>query len=172
MDTPPSARKIPLSYALCFVAVSGAALAMASGCGQSEARASHSAKAESATVAAASSAETESFAVEMKTTGPYKAGAEGTLEVTLRTKGGYHTNDTYPYKFKAADPAPEGITFPKPVLLRADGSFEKTRGTFRIPFIAAKAGRATIAGTLHLSVCSDANCIMDKVALELPVDVQ
>ncbi len=41
-----------------------------------------------------------------------------------------------------------------------------------MPFVAAKAGKATISGTLLLSVCSDANCIMDKVPLELTVDVK
>jgi hypothetical protein len=172
MNTQPSDRKIPLSYHRCFVAVAGAALAIAAGCGKSEARASQSTKAESATALASDKADTDSYVVEMKATGPYKAGAESTLEITLRTKGGYHTNDAYPYKFKVGDPAPEGIIFPKPVLLRADGSFEKTKGTFHVPFIAKKAGRSTIAGTLHLSVCSQDNCIMDKVALELPVDVK
>ncbi len=38
--------------------------------------------------------------------------------------------------------------------------------------MAAKSGKVTIAGTLSLSVCSDANCIMDKVPLELAVDVK
>jgi hypothetical protein len=42
----------------------------------------------------------------------------------------------------------------------------------QIPFVAAQAGRSTVAGTFHLSVCSEANCIIDKVALELPVDVK
>ena len=71
-----------------------------------------------------------------------------------------------------ADPAPDGVTFPKPVLQRADGSFEEKKGYFKVPFTAAKAGKVTIGGTLYLSVCSDANCIMDKVPLEVAVDVK
>jgi hypothetical protein len=38
--------------------------------------------------------------------------------------------------------------------------------------VAAKPGKYAIAGTLFLSVCSDANCIMDKVPLEVSVDVK
>jgi hypothetical protein len=38
--------------------------------------------------------------------------------------------------------------------------------------MAAKAGKYTIAGTFYLSVCSEANCIMDKAPLEVSVDVK
>jgi hypothetical protein len=141
------------------------------GCGKSEAATARPGSTETPAVGGAR-ADTESYAVEIKAGGPYKAGAEGMVEVTLTPKGGYHTNDQYPYKFKAADPPPDGVTFPKPVLQRADGSFEKARGSFRVPFVAAKAGKFTIGGTLSLSVCSDANCIMDKVPLDVPVDVK
>ncbi len=153
--------------------VCGAALALAafaSGCSKSEAAPARRSAPESTTVSA-TRAETENYVAEIKATGSYKAGAEGAVEVTLTPKGGYHTNAQYPYKFKAADPAPEGVSFPKPVLQRADGSFEEKRGFFKVPFVAAKAGKATIGGTLSLSVCSDANCIMDKVPLEVAVDV-
>jgi DsbC/DsbD-like thiol-disulfide interchange protein len=64
------------------------------------------------------------------------------------------------------------VTYPKPILQRADGTFEEKKGSFKVPFTAAKAGPVTIAGTLSLSVCSDANCIMDKVPLEVAVDVK
>ena len=40
------------------------------------------------------------------------------------------------------------MTFPKPILKRADGDFEEKRGSFKVPFIAAKPGKVTIAGTL------------------------
>jgi hypothetical protein len=120
---------------------------------------------------AAARAETASYIAEIAASGGYKAGAEGAVKVTVVSKGEYHVNAQYPYKFKAATPAPEGITYPKPVLQRADGTFEATRGTFQVPFVASKAGKATIGGTLHLSVCTASNCIMDKVPLEIVVDV-
>jgi hypothetical protein len=153
----------------------GAALALAAlgtGCSKSEAATSRHAPADTTNVGAGPKAETENYLAEIKAGGNYKAGAEGTVEVTLTPKGGYHTNAQYPYKFKAADPPPDGVTFPKPLLQRADGVFEEKRGSFKVPFTATKAGKATIGGTLYLSVCSDANCIMDKVALEVPVDVK
>ena len=161
------------------------AFAIATGCGKSEAATSRGATSESAGVTASSKAETENYAVEVKAKGDYKASAEGTIELTLKTKGGYHMNDQYPYKFKAADPPAEGITYPKPVLLRADFAFSEEdknnagnkdhrpdTARVQIPFVMAKAGKATVAGTLSLSVCSDANCVMDKVPLELVVDVK
>jgi hypothetical protein len=72
-----------------------------------------------------------------------------------------------PYKFKANAP---GLAS-KPARA-ADGKFEETRGTFQLPFVAAKAGKATVGGTLNLSVCSAANCVVDKVPLELVVEVK
>ena len=90
----------------------------------------------------------------------------------LTTKGEYHLNKQYPYKFKVAEPAPEGVTFPKPLLERGDGSFEEKSCAFKVPFVAAKSGKAVVGGTLSMSVCSDANCVMDKQAVEVAVDVQ
>jgi hypothetical protein len=155
-----------------IVLVSLAAFAAASGCSKSEAAPARRSTAESAPVAAGPRSETENYVAEIKATGAYKAGAEGTVEVTLTPKGAYHTNAQYPYKFKLNDPAPEGVTFPKPILQRADGAFEEKKGSFKVPFTAAKPGKYTIAGTLSLSVCSEANCIMDKVPLEVSVDVK
>lgn len=155
-----------------LVLLSVAAFAAASGCSKSEAAPARRSTSESAPVVAAPRAETENYVAEIKANGAYKAGAEGAVEVTLAVKGAYHTNAQYPYKFKLNDPAPEGVTFPKPTLQRADGTFEEKKGSFKVPFNAAKPGKYTIAGTLSLSVCSEANCIMDKVPLEVSVDVK
>lgn len=169
-----SRRPFVLSGALSLLTLSGLAFALALGCGKSEAAPAptRSAGAEATSVGAGAKAETENYVVEIKGDGAYKAGAEGTVTVTLVTKGDYHINKQYPYKFKATDPAPEGVTFSKPVLQRGDGTFEEKTGSFKVPFTAAKAGRATVGGTFYLSVCSDANCVMDKVPLELAVDVK
>jgi hypothetical protein len=159
------------------VLLTGAALALAiagAGCSKSEAATLRELPAthERSTVGAGNKADTENYAAELKADGAYKSGAEGTIEVFLTPKAGYHTNAQYPYKFKLSDPAPDGVTFPKPILQRADGSFEEKKGYFKVPFTSAKAGKVTIGGTLYLSVCSDANCIMDKVPLEVAVDVK
>lgn len=120
----------------------------------------------------ASKAETDNYVVEIAASGGYKAGAEGSVKVTLVAKGNYHINAQYPYKFKTAAPPPDGISYPKPVLNRPDGTFEATRASFQVPFVAAKTGKATVGGIFHLSVCSEANCIMDKVPLDITVDVK
>src|SRR5262249_2869674 len=120
----------------------------------------------------ASKAETDNYAAEIKSSGGYKSGAEGKVTVTLAAKGVYHVNGQYPYKFKTTAPAPAGISYPKPTLQRADGTFEEKRATLTLPFVAAKPGKYTIGGVFSLSVCSEANCIMDKVPLDVEVEVK
>ena len=119
----------------------------------------------------ASKADAANYTAEIAAAGTYKSGTEGTVQVTIVAKGEYHMNPQYPYKFKANAPG-DGLTYPKPTLQRADGKFEEKRGTFHIPFVAAKAGKTTVGGTLNLSVCSAANCVVDKVPLELVVEVK
>jgi hypothetical protein len=152
--------------------ISGASLALGAGCGKSEAATSRGPDVVTTPIAAGAKADTDTFTAEMKAAGAYKPSVEGTVEINLVPKGAYHTNAQYPYKFKIADPAPDGVTFPKATMVRADGTFEEKKGSFRLPFTAAKPGKYTIGGTLYLSVCSEANCIMDKVALEVPVEVK
>ncbi len=93
------------------------------------------------------------------------------MSVVLTPKNGHHTNAQYPYKFKL-DAPPDGVTYPKPLLQRADGVFEETRGQFKVPFASAKPGKVTISGTLSLSVCNDAHCIIEREPLEVQVDVK
>lgn len=171
MNTKPSTRS-SLSGGLCLLLLTGVAFAMASGCNKSEAAPSRRSAPENVPVIGGAKSETDTYVAEIKAGGSYAAGAEGTVEVVLVTKGAYHTNAQYPYKFKAADPAPEGLSYPKPIMQRADGSFDEKKGTFKVPFKAAKAGKYTIGGVFSLSVCSEANCIMDKVPLDISVDVK
>ena len=42
----------------------------------------------------------------------------------------------------------------------------------KVPFIAESVGDKKVAGTLSLSVCSAANCLMDKQPLEVTVKVE
>ena len=142
-----------------------------SACSRSEAAQSRRAVAETAHVAS-DRVEAEQYVAEIKLEGAYKAGAAGTVVVTLTSRGGYHTNSEYPYKFQLADPPPEGVSYPKPVLQRVDGIFEEHRATFRAPFVASRSGLAKIGGKLFMSLCSEANCIIDRVPLEVDVDVK
>jgi hypothetical protein len=183
MNTKTAPRNISLSAGACLLALAGAALA-ASGCSKSEAAPSREALPAPVAVAASPRVETDAFGVEIKATGPYKAGVEGAIELTLRSHGGYHMNDQYPFRFKVAELPAEGVSYPKATVQRADFSFAEENknnpqnpdhkfdtAKAQIPFLAGKPGRATVAGTLLMSVCSDASCIMDKVPLELAVDV-
>lgn len=131
------------------------------------------AKGESSTASAPASpkAETDTYVAEMKPAPACKAGATCSVELTLVPKAGYHTNAQYPYKFKLADPAPEGVTYDKAVYARADGAFEEKKGSFKLGFTPAKSGKTKVRGTFFMSVCSEANCIMDKPELEIAVDV-
>ncbi len=148
------------------------AFALAAGCNNSQAAPSRGgASSEQASNVGKSKVDAENYTVELKG-GSYKAGAEGTFDVLLSSKGSYHINDKYPIKWKTQDPAPDGIKYPKTVLQRADGTFKEKEGSFKVPFIAAKAGKTKVSGTFHFSVCSDANCLMEKLDLDLDVDVK
>jgi hypothetical protein len=174
MSTHPSTRtRKPLSAAACGIALTGLAV-LGSGCSQSEAATSRPAAdvPASSPQAGKSKVEDAVYTLEMKPAGTYKAGQEGLVEVSLVSKGDYHINDKYPIKFKVAEKAAEGVSYPKPLLKREDGSFEENKGVLKVPFVAAKKGKTTVAGVLSFSICSAANCLMQKQELEAVVDVQ
>ena len=127
---------------------------------------------EGAVALASAKQEGEAFAAEIKPTGAYKAGKEGFVEVTLVPKGAYKINKQYPYKFKLPETPAEGLSFPTPVLKKDAFAIEDKKASVKIPFVAAKPGKAKVGGTFSLSVCSDANCLMEKVELEVEVDVK
>jgi hypothetical protein len=115
--------------------------------------------------------ETDNYLVEITASGPFKVGVAGTAKVTLTTKGVYHINAQYPYRFKAAAP-PDGLSYPKPVLQRADGQFEEKRAVFSLPFVASQAGKFNVSGTFHMSVCSSGSCLVEKPLLDVAVTVE
>ena len=120
---------------------------------------------------AAAKFETPNYLVEIAAPGAFKVGVEGTAKVTLTTKGAYHINPQYPYRFKAAEP-PHGLSYPKPVLQRADGQFEEKRAVFKLAFVASQPGKFNVGGAFHMSVCSEGNCLVDKPALDVTVSVE
>ncbi len=156
---------------LCLAALSGLAFVVASGCSKSEA-AQAPGKDAPAHVAGAAKFDKDQYLVEMKTSGACSAGKECKVDISLKAKGEFHVNDKYPIKFKAPDTAPEGVTFTKAVVKREDGTFKEKEGTLPVGFTIAKPGKAKIAGTFSFSVCSEANCVMDKLELELEVEAK
>lgn len=115
--------------------------------------------------------EKDSYTLELKAVGPYKKGVEGTLELVLKSKPGYHVNGDYPSKFKLAVPAPDGVIYPKTILTKDDGKFGEHEATFKPAFRANNAGKQKLGGTMHFSVCSDKNCFVEKVDVDVEVDV-
>jgi hypothetical protein len=122
-------------------------------------------------VPASTRLETDTYLVEISALGPYHAGAAGSVRVSLTTKGVFHINGQYPYRFKAGVP-PDGVSYPKPVLERADGQFADKTAVFNLPFVANHAGTFDVGGVFHMSVCSPGSCVMQKAPLDLAVNVQ
>jgi hypothetical protein len=121
----------------------------------------------------AANVEVDTYRVEMTTAGPYKSGAAGSVKITLTAKAGFHINGQYPYRFKASASAPaEGVSYPKPVLERADGQFDEKSAVFSLPFVVGHAGKFAVGGVLNLSVCSPASCIVQKAPLDVTITVQ
>ena len=114
--------------------------------------------------------ETENYVAFLRPVGEYKAGAEGVVEVVLETKGDFHTNEQYPYKFTPKES--DGVKFSKEKYGREDGSFEATKAVLKVSFTPSKSGPVSVGGKFSLSVCSDKNCLMDKKDLALDVTVK
>lgn len=116
--------------------------------------------------------ENANYTVKLETSGPYKKDQQGIVRVVLTTKGDYHINKQYPYKFKTQDPPADGVTYPKKVVPKDDGTYEEKKAVLPVPFVPTKSGEVTVGGTFSLSVCTDANCLMDKAQLEIAVKVE
>lgn len=99
----------------------------------------------------------------------YKAGKPGALFVVVNALDGYHVNPTYKYKMKM-DAPPSGVSFASETV--TDASKSEKSATLSIPFTPSAPGSYTMTGTCSLSVCTDANCVVDKVGLSVTVKVE
>jgi hypothetical protein len=111
------------------------------------------------------------YRVLIRPSGSCKRAEMCSVEVSLEAKGEYHINDKYPYKFKVDDPPP-GVKYPKPIVSKDDAVVEEKKLSLKVPFVSETPGDKRVAGTFSLSVCSAANCLMDKQPLEVTVKVQ
>jgi hypothetical protein len=114
----------------------------------------------------------EQFSVALTTDNAYRSGQEGAFVVTLTPKSGFKVNPQFPTRFKVDTDADGSVKFPKPVMKKEDGTFSESAGSFRVPFVPSKAGKATLKGTLSLSVCSDKTCVMEKVTVDALAEVR
>ncbi|HRI68359.1 MAG TPA: hypothetical protein PK156_29220 [Polyangium sp.] len=156
----------------CFASLAAVVLGMALEPGQSVAAGRESVVETNQIAALTAKAETESYVAEIKPVGTYTPGKEGVVEIVLTAKAPYHINTAYSHKFVTPDPAPAGVTYPKTLLAKADGKFTESTATFQLPFVVSKAGKYGIGGRLSLSVCSSANCVMEKLDLEVDVEAK
>lgn len=141
------------------------------GCNKSEAAETRAAAGKTEKAEALSArAETENYTVYLRPAGEHKKDAEGFVEVVLETKGDFHINEQYPYKFTPTES--DGVKFSKEKFGRDDGTFEKSKAVLKVAFTPSKSGTVSVGGKFSLSVCSDKNCLMDKKDLALDVTVK
>jgi hypothetical protein len=114
----------------------------------------------------------DGYVAEIHAEPSYKAGDKSSFTVHLAPKTGFHIDSQFPVRWKADDPAPAGVAYDKQVMKREDGTFTETDGSFKVEFTAAKAGKYTLGGTLSLSVCNDKTCVMEKVPLDVGIEVK
>ncbi len=123
------------------------------------------------TTAAASRITGKNFALDIATPGcRVNEACQMTIRVTAGT--GYHVNKEYPYKFLPKEAG--GIEFTSKQFSRDAGDFKEdsaTSGTMTVRFKPTAAGKAKVAGTYKMSVCSDENCQIEQPAIELEVPV-
>jgi hypothetical protein len=120
----------------------------------------------------------DNFFIDTSPTPGCAPGATCALSVRLVATGAFHINDEYPYRFKADDAkdlqyfGTDGAG--RSVFSKAAGDWAKTDpkiGAMTVKFASASAGRKTVAGTLKLSVCSEANCLLEQRQVVVPVEV-
>jgi hypothetical protein len=110
--------------------------------------------------------------------GACAVGAVCTAVVRLETKGGFHVNDSFPYKFKGQESA--GVELQgadaakKNDFSKAAGDLtleSKTVATLAVRFkLAGKSG--TVAGTYKYAICNEANCFPKDAPLSLAVSAK
>ncbi|HQP38555.1 MAG TPA: hypothetical protein PLI95_25395 [Polyangiaceae bacterium] len=143
----------------------------AASCSKSEAATEPQKDALGALMPAAAVQENDNYKVSLEPVGSYKKDQQGIVNVVLVTKGEYHVNKQYPYKFVTQDPPADGASYPKKVVPRGDGRYEEKKAVLPVPFVPTKSGEVDVGGTFSLSVCTDANCLIDKQRLQLKVKV-
>jgi hypothetical protein len=106
-------------------------------------------------------------------------GATCSVAFRLVATGDFHVNDQYPYRF-AADGAKDLQFFGadvggKNVFSKAAGDWQKSdakSGAMTVKFAPKGSGQKAVSGTFKLSVCSEANCLLEQRQVSAMVLVQ
>lgn len=120
----------------------------------------------------------EEYQLSTSIPGKVVSGANGELVAEITAGKGLHLNAEYPVNFRPANNSP-GIKFEqqKYDLSEAerrpcnDGTRDHCSMTAKIPFGTQAAGNEKVAGTLSFSVCNEDRCLIEKVPVEVPVQV-
>src|SRR5438477_11088727 len=74
----------------------------------------------------------DGYVAEIHAEQSYKAGDKSSFTVHLAPKTGFHIDAQFPVRWKADDPAPDGVTYDKQVMKREDGTFTESDGSFKV----------------------------------------
>lgn len=102
----------------------------------------------------------DTFDLSVRPSDSYTAGKPGSLDIVLVPKGGYHTNDKYPYKLKLESGA--GVKFPSEVVTKDAVTLEPMRATMKVDLVPEAAGAQQVSGQFSFSVCSADRCLVEK----------
>jgi hypothetical protein len=170
-------KKTSLRPSLVAVAILSLACAKSSEAAPSPAAATVAPAAEAAPMAE-SSLDAADHDVRFEQKGACAVGAVCTAVIRLETKGGFHVNDSFPYKFKGQESA--GVELQgsdaakKNDFSKAAGDLtleSKTVATLAVRFkLAGKSG--TVTGTYKYAICNEANCFPKDAPLSLAVSAK
>lgn len=111
---------------------------------------------------------------------PVTMGSPGTLVAQVASKSGYKINDEYPTHFRVGTET-TGVKFEDERFSFAEsaervpckeGEKEACQLKARIPFSPLSEGAGRVSGVVALSVCSDDICLIEKVPVDVPVNVR
>lgn len=121
----------------------------------------HASAAQAASLPAPASEFHESaFELSVRSSDSYAVGKPASLDIVLVPKGGYHTNDKYPYKLKLEPGA--GVKFPSEVVTKDAVTLEPMRATMKVDLVPQTAGAQQVSGQFSFSVCSAERCLVEK----------
>lgn len=127
---------------------------------------------------AATPSSPHTFELAFSGAGPFFAGKQAVVAITLTAKAGFHVNPEYPVSFKpegfeavkfAGDRVPLTAGSKTPCAEKAEDACQVE---FPLPLTPEKAGAAKIAGVLGFSVCSADKCLIEKEPLTLAIKVE
>ena len=117
--------------------------------------------------------DSSAYAITTATVGDCKAGQDCTATITIASKGEYHVNETYPFKFTAVAPGVEfhgasGNVFTGGDFVRQG----KTGGVMTVKFKPAAKGKLSITGVYKICICTDKICQPSTTNVTIDVDVK